>query len=363
MASAVPPAVAEVPRPGGLGYFSKPLLADVELDSAVAAAGAQVQSLKTPGDGRDAGSTEHRRGIVLAVSGALCFVPDATFVKLESHTPFLTLALWRLGCTGAGLSIFLIIRYGNTLLTVIVKMGRWGVFTIIGNGVSNMVFLFAVLEAPVANVMMLLSTAPLWAALLNYCVLGLKVPPQTIAAIPVVVAGIALVLFDRLSAEGGGHNIAGDAAALSVAMWSATRRTVYRMNPDIDMVPSSALGSALGAIALFPMCTSRVPAAADWLPVLGVGISVPTGSGLVTTAARMISSVEGGLFLCLEVVFSPLLASAVLGTTLDAKVLGGGALVVGTLVLHTIWPELPARWAVRRAARVAAVSDGADGAC
>lgn len=297
--------------------------------------------MRAPSEPRSAAgrppANTHRRGLVLTTVGVLVIVPDATLIRLIDADS-LTTTLFRSALTAVTLATMLGLWYRRRLFAVVRSSGRLGVLAVALSATSTTFFVFSVDRTSVGNAVMLIATAPLWAAVWTRLTIGEPIARRTLAALPVAFVGIAIAV----SGSVGQGRLEGDVFALAAAITLAANLTVLRHKHDVDMVPTAAMGNGLAALVALALGASTTLAAADVAPMLVLGIVViPSALGLITAGARRLPSPETALILLLETALSPVFAWLVVDEDLEPATLVGGAIVVATLVAHTVAGRAP----------------------
>lgn len=275
--------------------------------------------------------TEHQRGLLIGAAGVAAIIPDATLVRLiEAES--LTVAAWRTGLTAVAVFSFLVWRYRRGVTTAIATLGRWGAVVSLLSGCGTILFVLAVDNTAIANVVIILALSPMWSALSTRLFLGDGIPRRTQLAIPSAFLGVAIAVVGSLDAG----VRSGDVAALVASILLALNFTIIRANGDIDMVPAVAVGNAAGFCALMAAGTSLAVEGGDVAPILLLGLVViPTALALINTAARYISPAEMSLLLLAETAISPVMAAIVVDEAITGAALIGGAVVIATLAVHS----------------------------
>ena len=190
----------------------------------------------------------------------------------------------------------------------------------------------AIQSTTVANAMLLFASAPFFAALLGWMVLGEPVRRATALAIAVAVCGIAIMVSDDLSSGAMGGNL----AALGSAVGFAIFTVALRYGKTEDMMPSVFL-SGLFAIAFTgAMCLIQgLPfslSANDISIALAMGI-FQVGAGLIlyTLGSRIVPAGELALLSLAEVVLGPFWVWLLLGETAGIATLVGGSVLLAAI--------------------------------
>lgn len=266
------------------------------------------------------------------VLGTLCLVPDSTLVRMIDAGS-LTTSAWRGGLTAIALAGYLVVRYRSRVLVVFRSVGWPGALSAVLWTANSIMFVASVDRTAVANTLVILSTAPLFAAVMGRIVLDEAVARRTWVAIGAAIAGVGITLAGSL--EGGGTS--GDLLAFGVAIVVAANLTVLRFARHVDMVPAACLGGALTAVILPAAGVSVRLASGDVAPIVLMGLAfIPAALALVTTGTRLISGPEVALILVLETVLGPIVAWLAVDEPASIATGVGGAVVVTAVVAHAV---------------------------
>lgn len=272
-------------------------------------------------------------GLSLALLGVLVLTPDALLIRLVGADRA-TLLFWRALLEGLTLWVVLALWYRGRLLAVTLEMGRIGLLAVAVFGLSTILFVTSITLTKAANTLFILSTAPLFAALISWLVLGERVARRTWIAICCALLGIGIIFAGGL----GGGTLVGDLLALGAAISLAGQLSIARHARAINLVPALAAGMLL--VALLSGTTFASPLSISesdvlWLGLLGC-VVVPVAFGLLTLAPRYIPSPEVSLIMQLEAVLGPLWVWLGVGEVPPVATFIGGAIVLATLVVHSI---------------------------
>ena len=277
--------------------------------------------------------TDQRRGLIITLLGVLFVVPDALFVRLIEAAP-LTVAFWRVTLVGAAIGLGTLVLHGTAPFRAVAATGLNGAVYLLGVGGSGVLFVLAVSLTSVANVVFIIASLPVFAALFSRLALAEPITRRMALTIAAVVPGLAIIAYG--SGETQGATLAGDLLALSVSALFAAGLTAARRARAVSMVPAVAVGYLLAGLAVLPWAAPlSVPAAQVWLVALYAGF-IALSSVLLAIGPRYITSAEVGLLILLESVLAPILAWLVVGENPGPFALAGGALVVGALFVSNL---------------------------
>src|SRR6266540_1354340 len=210
------------------------------------------------------------------------------------------------------------------LLRGLRAIGGWGLLAAGLFGCDNLLFIVALRTTSVANTLVLLSTAPVFAGALGRLVLGERVPARTWLVTATVLCRVAVIVSGSF---GGGH-LAGDLAALGAALAIAGTLVLIRRARSVVMLPSMALGALAAALVAAPLADPGSVTGPDALLLALVGLVIaPVAFGAISITPRHLPAQEVSLLMLLEAVLGPLWAWVILGQAPGRATLLGGALI------------------------------------
>jgi drug/metabolite transporter (DMT)-like permease len=200
-------------------------------------------------------------------------------------------------------------------------------------------FMVAITLTRVANVLVTMAIAPLFTALVARFALGHRLPARTWGAIVVAGIGIGWMYGAEVSGADARH-LVGVVVAFGVPIaaainWTVLQYTTRRGGASQDMLPAVLIGALISAAVTLPLALPFAASAHDLglLALLGsVQLAIPCL--LSVTVAKVLSAPEASLLALLEVVFGVAWAWLGADETPSPSVLGGGALVLGALVVN-----------------------------
>lgn len=274
----------------------------------------------------------HGRGLVMAAAGVTVLSFDSLLVRLAA-TDGWNVIFWR----GAlmGLSLGLLCLDGRRLATLRGYLGA-SLFSAILLGITSSLFVLAVMNTKVANVVVILSAAPLFAAIFTHFFLHEPVAMRTWLAIISAMAGMLIVFSASLTGDG----LVGDVYALIAAAAVGANLTLLRRHPNLDRIPLIAIGGGLSAFIAWPMATPLALTTQSYgvLALMGL-LQMPLATALINNATRHLPSAEVALFYLIEAVFGTLWVWWWLGEQPPQATLLGGSLILLTLFVNA-WSGL-----------------------
>ena len=256
--------------------------------------------------------------------------------QLEAARGF-EMTFWRSAVTLLVLSVVLGAQRGSAFLGQLRSGGRPLWVSGLMWCVMFTCFMVALALTTAANVLITMSMAPLFTALLARFMLGHAVARRTWVAI--ALAGVGIVWMYAAAFDGNPRHLLGTAVALCVPVagainWNLSQRVEQRATGKVDLVPAVLIGAALSTLITLPLSWPLQASGHDigWLALLGVfQLAIPCV--LAVMAARVLPAPEMSLLSLLEIVF----AIAWVWLATDEKptlaVVAGGSLVLSALVV------------------------------
>ena len=281
--------------------------------------------------------SHRQQGLLFTGGGALIMAPDALLIKV-ADLPDAEILMWRGFLSALGFLLIALLRHGRGTLAAYRRCGWTGIAVALLFSLTTCGFVLGNQYTKAGNVLMILSSSPLIAAILSWIFLKERLPRRTWLAIWLCMAGIAMIALD----DAGAGSWIGNAFALMAATTLAINFTLCRTRPGIDMSPMLVfngiiIGSVAGLLWLAgdePVLPERNQLAVVVLLCL---VIVPCGVTLLQRGPLYLPAAEVGLLLLLEVVLGTLLAWWVLGEQPASVALLGGGLVLGTLLAKSLY--------------------------
>jgi len=271
--------------------------------------------------------SSYQRGLLTVILGVVFLSFDGLLIRL-ARTDGWTIVFWR------GLLMFCVLGllcWAGKRLATLCSNPLSSLASALLLGLISSLFVLAVMNANVANVVVILSTAPLFAALFSRVFLGEKVALRTLVAIAVCMLGMSLVFMG----EGATGMLTGNLYALAAAAAIGGNLTLLRRYPAIDTMTVIAGGGLLSAAIALPLASPLTLDAQRYgvLALMGL-VQMPLATVLINSATRYLPSTEVALFYLVETALGTLWVWWLLGETPTTSTLIGGGVVILVLVVH-----------------------------
>ncbi len=281
----------------------------------------------------------HARGLLITAAGVLVISPDGLLTRLI-ETDHWTMMFWRAVFVSFGMWLALGFTSPNRVWQQYRGLRGPGLLKMLAYTFGSISFIYAITHTSVANTLIILSTTPLFAALISRILLGEPIRPRTLVAIALVSVGIAVIGSGSIDQPG---NLLGDAVAVLGAFFLALGFVFVRRFPGTSTFAAISCSGLLTALVVLPLAAplSVSPADMGYLMIMGLYV-VPIGTALMFIGPRFIPAAEVGLLMLLESVLGPLWVWLVTGEALASTTLVVGAIVWSTLALNTLLSLRPA---------------------
>lgn len=278
--------------------------------------------------------SQHLKGVIITALGVLIISPDGLLTRLI-HTDHWTLIFWRALFLSFGMWMITSMVHPRATWQSYRNMGQPGLLMVVLYSFGTISFIIAITHTSVANTLIILSTTPLFAALIGLLLFRETIELRTWCAIFLVAIGVYVI-----SSDGGaeGATLFGDFAAMSGAFFLAAGFSVVRRRPGISVFPVISCSGLVTAIMILPLAQPLSITQQDlgYLIIMGVYM-LPVGTALMYIGPKYIPASEVGLMLLLESVLGPTWVWLALGEQPGMRTLTGGAIILSTLAINTVW--------------------------
>jgi drug/metabolite transporter (DMT)-like permease len=291
---------------------------------------------------------ERRIGLLIVSAGVTAISFDALLIRLACTTAW-NVIFWRGLFTFLSLALVLGWSKGKDSFASFVHAPKiaWTSAFLFGTG--GIFFVTSVMFTSVANTVVIISSAPLFAALFTRLFRVEIIPWRTWMAIILALCGVILVFAGSL----GQGALLGDFIALLTACNAGGNLTLLRRSPDLNRMALVSVGGIVMAVCVWPWAEPFQISGHSffYLAVMGL-VQMPLALYLIAQSTRYLPSPEVSLFIIVETILSPIWVWFVLGEVPPFMTFIGGSLIVLTLVLHS-WMGMRE---LKRLQRVAAAS-------
>ncbi len=232
---------------------------------------------------------------------------------------------------------FIAWRYGAGAGAAFRAIGRNGLVVAVCLASAFSLFIFALLETTVANVVFTIGLSPLFAALFAWVVLRETLTRSTFAAMVASVAGLALMIGDGLVSG----TLLGNGLALGACLCYSAALVAMRKGQSVDMIPAVCLAGLLAAAVAAIMALGTPAGLAVSARDFGLGTSlgvVQLGFQymLLTYAIRHVPAAEVALIGRASLVLAPVWVWLAVGEVPSALTFAGGGVIFLAITSHGI---------------------------
>lgn len=272
-------------------------------------------------------------GTLLVTAAAVLWSTGGLIVRLLPGVDSWTIVFWRSATAFLFLFVLGFALERGRFPAAVLRMGLPGLVIALCYTVASVGLVVALKLTSVADVLILMSCAPLLAAMLGRIVLGERLSVLGWTALAISVAGASVMVSDSY-ARG---NLAGDLVALAMACALAIATVTFRRHRDVSLIPGVCLAALLATLLVLPF-------AKPWpLPLREAGMLTFFGAGqlglglaMFASGARLIPAAQTAMLGVLEPVIGPVWVWLVLGEQPSPMGMAGGAVVLAALMLFAL---------------------------
>jgi len=278
--------------------------------------------------------SQHAKGLIITALGVLIISPDGLLTRLILVDHW-TMIFWRALFLSFGMALIANLVHPRNTWQKYKTMGRVGLVMVLIYSLGTVSFMISITHTSVANTLIILSTTPLFAALIGWVAFRESIIARTWCAILLVGIGVFVISSDS---ENQVSSLFGDIAAMSGAFFLAAGFTVVRRYPKTTVFPIISTSGLVTALIVLPLAQPLSVTQADigYLIVMGVYM-LPVGTALMYLGPKYIPAPEVGLMLLLESVLGPIWVWLALGEQPGVRTFIGGAIILSTLAINAVW--------------------------
>ena len=187
------------------------------------------------------------KGLLLSLIGVIIISPDSLLIRL-ANIDDLSLIFYRSALPIITILIFLIYNYKKSFIKSFFLIGLPGVIYAVLYAITHICFVYSIQNTAVANTLVLIASAPIFAAL--FSVFILKEIPSFFTWIVIFIALLAMIIIGIGSFTSTG--LYGDIMALIVAAGMGFSMVLVRLFKNKDLVPACLLGCLIAALYTLP---------------------------------------------------------------------------------------------------------------
>ncbi|TGP26999.1 MULTISPECIES: DMT family transporter [unclassified Mesorhizobium] len=275
---------------------------------------------------------EHQKGLLITAIGGLTLTVDIPLIRLADGSPWTIMML----------------RTGTTLVAALVTWAVWralrsdapklipgwsGLAVALCYGLTGVTFVTAVYHTSTADLVFILAFNTVFAALLSWLFLREKPRLGTMIAMLAMILGVLIIVGGSI---GTGY-LFGDFMALCSAFFVALAITISRASGK-DMGFTALIGVVLPlAVALFMVSGEGFHVNQPWWIIFNGAVIMPISFFCLANGPKYISGPEVAMFYVLETVLAPVWVWLIFAETPSRDSLIGGAILIVTLVAHSLW--------------------------
>jgi drug/metabolite transporter (DMT)-like permease len=274
------------------------------------------------------------KGVALMAAATLLLSLSGVFVRLMTTNDPWLINGYRAGSMSVALLAFLLAVYGRQTWSRFAAIGRRAMLAVsLFFAVGSTLYVIAMSRTSIANVACLTATAPVFAAILAWLLIGERSGRTAWIAMAVALLGIYVIFRDEV----GIGDPVGNLVALATAACFAGQAVVVRQHRSTDLVPAVLVGGIIVAAGIPLLRGLPAVEGRDLLLILAMGVvQLAAPIVLYVRAARHVPAVHMVLIGLLDVLFNPLWAWIGAGEAPTANAIAGGGIIVAAVVLTVL---------------------------
>ena len=274
------------------------------------------------------------KGLLIASTGVAVLSFDALLIRLSGTAGF-TAVFYRSLFTMVSMSLLFFTLRGRKSLSLIRQGGKAMMISGLMWGLSGAGFTLGIQMAGVANTLVMISLAPLFAAAFSFVFYREKVHLSTVLAALVAIGGIWFIYRDGFR----DLNTLGLFFALFTPAFLGSNLAFLRRHESISRMPIVIIGGMSGALIALAGSAGDVAASFDSiLPLMLLGLVViPFAQMMISTGVKYIHAPEAALINSSETVLGILYVWLFLREAPSTDMLIGGSIVLAAISINSVY--------------------------
>ncbi len=269
------------------------------------------------------------KGLILSFIGVLILSPDSLLIRLVDLDDF-SLIFYRSAFPIVTILIFLLYTYQKSFLKSFYLIGIPGIIYAILYAITHICFVYSIQNTAVANTLVLIASAPIFAAL--FSVFILKEIPSLFTWIVILIAMFAMIIIGVGSFTTTG--LYGDLMALIVAIGMGFSMVLVRLFKNKDLVPACLLGCLISALYALPFGINFDLNNSQFILILIMClILLPIPFMIMTISPKFAPAHEVALIFLLESVLGTTWVWFVIKEVPPLNTIIGGILLLGSVTI------------------------------
>ena len=275
----------------------------------------------------------YRRGVIYIVLAGVFMSSSGILVRMIEQADPWTILFYRSLTFSATVFLFMLLRSGKAAFSEFKGFGVLECVVSISLALSFVCYLLSLFNTSVANTVIIISSGPLFAAVLGWFVLKERVSVRTWISIGLVVVGMFVMFTGDVSSS----DVLGMGFALVAVTAFAVMIVAVRRSARPDMLAATCCAGLVAAIICAFMLPSFTLSSHDLLIAISLG-SVQIGIGfiLITLGSRSVPSAQVPILCLLETALGPLWVWLAINETPGSTTILGGALVLSAVVFQGV---------------------------
>ena len=272
------------------------------------------------------------QGLLWTFFGVIIISPDSLLIRLLNLTDY-SLIFYRSFLPAITLLLFIFWSYKKETFNAFLLIGVPGIIYALFYAITHICFVYAIQYTSVANTLVIVAGAPIFAALFSMLFLKEKPTLFTWIIILVALASMFTIGWGSYTSKG----IFGDLMALIVAISMGSSGVLVRYFRKIDLVPACLLGCLIAGLYSLPY---EIEFNLNLTQILYLSlmcfIMLPVPFIVLTIAPRYTPAYQVYLIFLLESVFGTAWVWVVINEVPPLNTIIGGFTLLSSILIYTI---------------------------
>ena len=268
----------------------------------------------------------YRKGVIYIILAGVFLSLGGLLVRMIDTADPWTILFYRSLVFSCTITLFIMLRdrSGSLRKFKLIKPADLLVSVFLAIGFIS--YVLSLYHTLVANTVLILSTGPVFAAVLGWLVLKEQVRPVTWFAMCLAFAGVAVMVSNGVAVQ---DKIGLMYAFVAVLSFAAMVVSLRFAGANRDMMPATALAGIIAAVFCIPLMPGFAISLHDFMVAALLGsVQIGIGFSLITLGSRSVPAAQIPLLGLAETALSPIWVWLMINEVPSTYTLLGGALVL-----------------------------------
>ncbi|OCR88195.1 hypothetical protein CFT13S00388_01810 [Campylobacter fetus subsp. testudinum] len=276
--------------------------------------------------------TKYKKGLILAIAGVTLMSFESPAIKFVKASGFDYMFFFGLFLSVSSIFISIVFIKPTKIKYAFLADFKGTILAALALGLSNTFFIYAVKFAGIALPVILLSSAPLFCAILDKIIFKKSTPKSIFIATFFVIIGIVIVVYERLDL----NSIIGVILSFLCVISFSMLFVLLSAHKNVSRTLAISGGGLVMVIISLPFFKFEA-SLSDIITIAIVGIFItPASRILIGRSSLYLIPAQLGLIAILEAILAPFWGFVFLGEDISYSLIIGASIIITSIAINTV---------------------------